>query len=359
MFSPRPNHSASFSSTASVFDGVHPKGAKAAEKLMKSVCPYGCTSKVATDRLVWIASAGLGQQLHFDAHANLFLHIDGDKSLVLVPPATVIRTAYLCPTLHPAGRQSQLRWDSSTPDRVVAGFTPPRGDDGTRGAPNYTHVDEQRVHLAKGDVVYLPPFWGHQTFSTNAGPTVSLALWFFPAAVDPRKHRGVDASYQREGGFDLAQSTAAHAVTAGAGSAAAAWGSLRALGESVVMHVFAIDFEAAVVILDEWRNQQWRPQYGSIGIDPTMSLPDAVCAAPTDRDAIDAAAERLATYATDMSKWHFAEHRESIDWLTVATILGTLVKLGAASTLRPDLETAGLSTSGQQFGALLQSFGRC
>ena len=41
------------------------------------------------------------------------------------------------------------------------------------------------AYLEPGDVLYLPAFWGHQTFSGAEGPSVSLATWLFPAGGDP------------------------------------------------------------------------------------------------------------------------------------------------------------------------------
>ena len=55
-----------------------PKGVDAIEALADTVCPYGCPKEFAEaaggrrDTLIWIASRGLGQNLHFDSNANLF-----------------------------------------------------------------------------------------------------------------------------------------------------------------------------------------------------------------------------------------------------------------------------------------------
>lgn len=357
IFAPAPDHMASFSTSVGVLKEVYDKGYKSAMKLMQSVCPYGCTKKMATDQLIWIASAGLGQQLHFDAHANLFLHIDGPKSVVLAPPDVIGRTAHLFPSPHPAARQSQLRWNKPTPDRVAAGFTS-HGGDFSGAVLNYSHAEEQIVPLKRGDVLYLPAYWGHQTFSADA-PTVSLALWFFPAAVDPRTRPEVDASAQRESGLTAARLKATNAVLASAHSPTAAWAALRELGEQLVVQVFDIAHDQAKEKVATWREQRWRPQFETLGIDPTTQLPDAVCGTIEDPTVVTTAAKRLAAYLRGMADWHFPQYRDTILWLYTSDVLDSLIEIRKSCRMEGDLLSAGFKSSQSQLGVLLRSFGSC
>jgi len=358
IFSTRRDLGASFSTNVEGLQQAIPKGVKSVMKLMKSVCPYGCSDQMAKDQLIWITSAGLGQQLHFDAHANLFLHIDGDKSIVLSPPDAVVRSAHLFPKQHPAARQSQLRWSGPGTDRTMNGFTTAVGSDGDRPPPMYTHLGEKVVRLRRGDVLYLPAYWGHQTFGGNT-PTVSLALWFFPTAVDPRRRPQTDATAQREGGFHDARMAAARAAIGVSPSPALIWAAMRSLGEAVVKRAFDVNETGAGTYIEEWRNQRWRPQFGGLGIDAGQTVPEATCK-PTRHSAVtDTAADRLVAHIQAMAAWHLEEHRSVIVWNYVADTLDSLVDAWIRAKVAPALEAAGVHSTAGQLGALLHSFGAC
>ena len=124
MLQPAAGFSASFSGSPAMFREAHPLGAAACDALAAAL-PH--RSQVQ-ETLIWIASRGLGQQLHFDSSHNLFFHLHGEKHVVLSPPPTVLRGAHLHPATHPSQRQSQLLWS---------------GDDSGRAPPTFN------VHIAR------------------------------------------------------------------------------------------------------------------------------------------------------------------------------------------------------------------
>ena len=73
VLTPRDGTSASFSGNVEAFAGAHPSGAAAANAMAAALGP----SKEAHEVVVWLASRGLGQQLHFDSSANIFIHMHG------------------------------------------------------------------------------------------------------------------------------------------------------------------------------------------------------------------------------------------------------------------------------------------
>ena len=147
------------------------------------------------------ASAGLGQQLHFDAFANLFFHLHGEKHVVLAPPDAVVDDAHLFPNVHPASRQSALAWSAPSSARRPDGYSTPAGADRARPPPAYSASRERVARLRPGDVLFIPPYWGHQTFSADRrNASVSLALWCLRA---PSGSRGGDPPDVRSSSFFL------------------------------------------------------------------------------------------------------------------------------------------------------------
>ena len=84
LLSPPAQASASFSTGVDELEGVHPAGVAAARRIEQALCamwlPNGCAPELEIRRLVWMSSAGLGQQLHYDAFVNLFFHLGARAS---------------------------------------------------------------------------------------------------------------------------------------------------------------------------------------------------------------------------------------------------------------------------------------
>ena len=293
VLNPDNDWSGSFSTSAAMLRPPHPKGVDAIEALAETVCPYGCPNEFSEenggrrDTLIWIASRGLGQNLHFDSNANLFFHLYGSKQVIIAPPDEIIRRAHLLPVNHPAERQTQLLWDGEDPDRKLKGYSSDVGDDTDRPAPTYNQTREQIAFLEPGDLLYMPAFWGHQTFSELGGPTVSLATWIFPAGGDPlsRLTKGEMPEKDRGNKGRAAVASAANGASAlkrlmVKKDGYSKWGAVKFMLYSLAAEIFAGDAEnlsAGKAIIQEWHDQRWRPQFGGLGIDPNVALPEDLC----------------------------------------------------------------------------------
>ena len=153
---PQDDAYASFSAGAGTFSGPHPSGSKAATDLVTAICPFGCPrdGTLNVRPHIWVASRGLGQQLHFDPQANIFFHLHGDKHVVLSPPAALIQHGHLFPSMHPSRAQSQVGWDSPFPDRKLVGYSTAVGSDGGRPPPEYRRsMGEMVAHLTSGEAL--------------------------------------------------------------------------------------------------------------------------------------------------------------------------------------------------------------
>ena len=353
---PGSGFSASFSANTDMFRAPHPSGAAAIEALAESIPgPQG----EMQEQLLWLASRGLGQQLHFDSSHNLFFQLHGEKHVVMCPPAELLRRGHLYPKGHPASRQSQILWGSEDSDRRMVGFGTPESVDVERPGPAYNASTEQVAYLRGGDVLYIPALWGHQTFSQMDGPTVSLALWYHPgtSAESP-----IDVRLKE---LDDAIAKAMRDGQKGAKNAGAKWAALRDLGLRVVAHVLAVngvplsEAEAGDVVAD-WIAQRWWPQFGGLGIKaPTSTAPEPVCQPWADREQTEASVAKLAPAVRKTVSWYFEEHREAYLHYHLGNILDALVLQLRATRIAKDLKATGLAEPGAQVGALLHSFTGC
>ncbi len=109
---------------------------------------------------VWIGSKGTRSGLHFDRRDNLLAQIQGEKTVLICPPAEGSR-------LYPfPGNIEKSRIDIEHPD--FAKF------------PRLRHSRFQQARLQKGELLFIPRMWWH--FVRSLEPSLSINYWFGPKA---------------------------------------------------------------------------------------------------------------------------------------------------------------------------------
>ena len=364
---PRDNSYASFSASASTFSQPHPAGSKTATDLTNAVCPFGCPrdGSLYIRSQIWVASRGLGQQLHFDPQANIFFHLHGEKPVILTPPEALIQHGHLHPTMHPSRAQSQVEWDSPFPERKLRGYSTAAGGDVGRPPPEYRRaMGEMVVHLKSLDVLYIPAFWGHQTFSGADMPTVSLACWFFPHAQNPADRPHLNANVQRGNSKGLDSVVFKGRAAVVKASAGQTWAGLRALGIALVntmaplFRKLGADKETGAAVLQRWVQQRWRPQFGGLGLDADLPPPAALCVPPSGVAigvAMKAAGE-IRVFMESMATWHLGDHSPLFMEYETMNALDQL--LAFLPSFSAELASLGVKKD-QYIGALLASFVDC
>jgi hypothetical protein len=364
VLNPQAGFSASFSASSDTFRAPHPSGAAAIDAVASEFAsPHGETQ----ENLLWMASRGLGQQLHFDSSHNLFFQLHGVKHVVMCPPEQVMRRAHLYPGGHPAQRQSQILWSGEDSDRHVVGFGTDAHGDTERPPPTYNASLEQVAYLRSGDVLYMPALWGHQTFSELGEPTVSLALWYYPDSPDSP----ISAAIAEK---DRAVDHAVRLSSKGTRDVAEQWAAVRELGLRVAAHLLARDGvplgdEEVGNAIAEWQSQRWRPQFGALGIEVRSNaykdappLPDLVCRPlrASSKQTVDASASTLASVIRLQVGHYFPEYQEAYLHFHLGNILDQLViKMRPAAGLAEGLNAAGVTEPTAQIGVLLHSFMEC
>ena len=249
LFQPKDDYSASFAADVSILEKPHPKGADAAKAIAEAVCPWGCPETIGRSTVVWMESRGLGQQLHYEQQPVLFVHLHGKKTVVASPPSEMVRRGHTFPSVHPNRRQSQLGWSSEDWDRDVAGFS---AEGGGAAEIRYNTSTEVVAHLGQGDTLYVPAFWGQQSFAGLDAPVVTLGLELFPAAVAPDArpaNRGAwgtilagppDGSEPEVRGERQRKATqeAIQMALEGADTPQLKWAGIRQFGASLMQHAF-------------------------------------------------------------------------------------------------------------------------
>ena len=127
-------------------DGVYSSGARA-EK----------SEDVVERRYFRLGTNGSASSLHHDEYHNLFAQIRGEKDWWLLPP-TSWRHAKGFPKGHERARQSPRRpiFEWSSDDMAAAGAI--------------------QTKTVPGDLLYIPPYWLHQT-RTTLGVSVAVNVW--------------------------------------------------------------------------------------------------------------------------------------------------------------------------------------
>jgi hypothetical protein len=121
---------------------------------------------------VWMGTARAVTPLHLDAEHNFYALLHGAKTFWLFPPSDTHEALYLHPRLHPLAH--------FPPPRACMANECGRGDlfpgyEATGGPAAIT------VRLVAGDVIYIPPYWGHHAVCER--DCVATNLWFPSAPV--------------------------------------------------------------------------------------------------------------------------------------------------------------------------------
>lgn len=116
---------------------------------------------------VWMGTAGAVTQLHHDTDNNFYAQLHGDKTFLLYPPSATHEAVYLHPRLHPLSHLPVPHAPSEA--EAAAGLVyPPYVSTGVPAA--------QRVQLRRGDVLFIPAFWGH--LATCNRDCISANVWW-------------------------------------------------------------------------------------------------------------------------------------------------------------------------------------
>lgn len=278
-----------------------------------------------------------------------------------MPPQAMVDEAHLFPTSHPAARQSQVAWDASEPTRAPLGYSTLLGEDIHRPAPSYDASGELRVSLRPGDLLLIPPYWGHQTFTSLAGPSTSFALWLFPhrdpsgASPTPKELRGKQYDYSKDAAANLALSGV------GSTNVIQAWAALRELGRLLAIEV--LGEESGRAVLRQWVSQRWRPQFGGLGVQADAPLPARVlCESTPGLESSRDGARQLAKHVRALSSWSPSVYRTSVERGEVQDILDWLVGLmpqlrGIEDELRQDVNAP--LTRAEMVVLLVRSLSEC
>lgn len=116
---------------------------------------------------VWVGEKGVVTHLHIDSYENYFVQVQGKKKFVLFPPENS-DAFYLYPFQHPSRGQSQI-FPINAPQSEKLRYA-----QGER-FENVSNLTAYEVIVEAGDVLYLPPNWGHQVYTLE--PSISVNFW--------------------------------------------------------------------------------------------------------------------------------------------------------------------------------------
>ena len=136
-------------------------------------------TKFDAQSLIWLSHPSVTAQPHYDESHNFFAQIRSTKLIMLFSPEQAERL-YYNPHLHPAQRQSQVDFDAPNLTRF----------------PRFRHLTTLVVTLAPGELLYIPPFWGHRVESSAEDMTISVSI-INPSEVEARWKR-IDRKWPAE-----------------------------------------------------------------------------------------------------------------------------------------------------------------
>lgn len=119
---------------------------------------------------IWLGTAGAVTQMHHDTDHNFYAQLHGEKTFVLYPPSATHEAVYLHPRLHPLSHMPLPR-PPSLRDISAGLIYPPYRSRGTLHAQG----GALHVQLRRGDVLYIPPFYGHLALCDRA--CISANIW--------------------------------------------------------------------------------------------------------------------------------------------------------------------------------------
>ena len=341
----------------------------AVDDLAQAICPHGCPETGLTKQTqLWLASGGVGHGNHFDAISNVFFHLHGTKRVVLCSPEEILKHGHLFPSAHPSARHSQVQWSSALPDvRQILDFP-------NAVKPDFNVSAQLHVTLHPGDALYMPAFWGHQTFpGPDNTPTISLAFWFSTPASNPysvptslqsvstREHIAEDFGSEIYNAMERARRTA----TRIAKTPSERWAALRLLAARVadtlsdrpVAEEHCVGSDDAIL---RWDTQRWRPLLGDLGVVVPAPLPASVCQSASQ--SAETMAEKAATELVRDLEWaagsSFAADRAAVRSYLFDDFMDHLVQSAAGSGITGILAAEGLGGA-VQLGALIASFSEC
>eukprot|EP00466_Bigelowiella_natans_P011354 jgi/Bigna1/132731/aug1.18_g7439 len=139
---------------------------------------------------LWMATRGVGSPLHYDVAHNMYTQISGRKRFRLFPPHDY-SNVYLYPRVHPSTRMSQILvwvYRHSSGTKIFLLFL------------KKTQMGEKiklAFTLEKGDVLYIPPYWLHQTEVAGAH-SISVSVCSESPQVELRERVFLDQKKQKQ-----------------------------------------------------------------------------------------------------------------------------------------------------------------
>jgi hypothetical protein len=138
---------------------------------------------------LWASSPGYTTPAHYDLPHNFYLQVAGAKRFVLFPPRDLAPRG-LRPKTHPADRMLDRRVGGDTDgDRrgEITAHSPPQhhSSSNPRSSTSNTLARPREALLRAGDLLYIPPHWGHRVESL--GWSVSVSAHVESAAVAARE----------------------------------------------------------------------------------------------------------------------------------------------------------------------------
>ena len=126
----------------------------------------------------WMGTAGAVTPLHLDASHNFYAQLHGEKTFLLYPPSAAHEALYMHPRLHPLCHidEEQLPRAATPAEAVDRGALYPPLDAGAG-------PQGRLVRLRAGDVMYLPPYWGHHAHCERSCIAANLWLPSQPGAA--------------------------------------------------------------------------------------------------------------------------------------------------------------------------------
>lgn len=115
----------------------------------------------AVRRNLWVGARGIRTNLHFDGVANVYVQVQGRKTVWLAPPQDLDRI-YPYPADSVAHQTSRVDW------RAIDAQEFPRAPEAAL----------RSITLHPGDALHIPAFWWHELESEDV--SVSVNIWWLP-----------------------------------------------------------------------------------------------------------------------------------------------------------------------------------
>jgi len=110
---------------------------------------------------IWIGVTDITTPVHYDLPHNFYVQLYGRKRFLLFPPDQW-KYLYLFPRIHPSTRMSQVDW--LDPENIAM-------------FPLLTSLGPPyEVLLEPGDILYIPPYWGHHVSAVDFSISVSTHI---------------------------------------------------------------------------------------------------------------------------------------------------------------------------------------